>query len=1012
MALKVSDNEPQRAKAYLDSNYHELRKEGQKARQKLEEEAAGGIYEDRVNGLRVSLQTGEVSINGNAMIPVPARVSSSAQFKAPMGTRVRWCSVIASDEEGEWLQLTDSSDGALIDVFAYRAKPAPLKDALRAQLERDFLREERESLALRSETAADGAAQIAHDPKTRQSASLRSLLLTAVGALPFIQSEQRTRMCDSCLDILQHLDVSSKPGGGLVFLTDKDNCDALAQELTSDLTSPSERRLFVALLLQAAVNALDKQQAPAAAAAARRIDSAIARAAAPASKARSAGPWILGGLDERPAAGLDGAKPLLSQEKGGLRLCGLFYSPFEGYKEEGFEDRRASVLHEPWALLFFQKLKATLAEPKLHDLKGNLLVFHCPEARMPLLMYLPAIGNNEEGNPGMLWEVGPPHPAAHRTFIVRALQPYGQGAFSRWLVYTLDANMCSYGHADRFFAGISAGETQAWTPGLRAQHGFLFGGLYSADGALCDSWPGVGSNSFLRGVVLRRDRVLLQRTADQLALSAAGLGHLIPNEWKEQHSVAPDLVDGLMPGVLVRHFEFWRSGERTLWAYRMTSGLHARDTAEREAHKVSKSVYRTEWYDGYALHVELDAGGGAAIVRRVKRTDPLRKDVRRTDGPARLTLMNVLGCAPRSTAQRILSVLTRLVPQTEILFWTDGSVERDGEECRIYSIEIPRHELSFKPVEMWLPGESNPRVRILCNELSGMWLVEDCTIPALQKHIARLRHGVWLVNAEYEYYLLLPLFEVVPTTQSMCKLSTDYTVQYFAHIGYHAHVNAGTRPFTSAAKSGNDPGGLPSYIVYPLHVSGSHLRLTSVVAALYLAYLRLMTREYALVPPLLLQAFKDTPYDQALESGLVSAIMQGGRGSSFKHPDVLACQLPLMLMCLENGSSVLDRATVKASYAAYVMDEQNISPECLIPPATEVRLCEWTGEVGRKRQIEGRLELLRNSEADSLQVIIPPTKHRAQSFTVRDSMQEARQQGGAIWDKWLSWTSEQLDLAR
>ena len=119
-----------------------------------------------------------------------------------------------------------------------------------------------------------------------------------------------------------------------------------------------------------------------------------------------------------------------------------------------------------------------------------------------------------------------------------------------------------------------------------------------------------------------------------------------------------------------------------------------------------------------------------------------------------------------------------------------------------------------------------------------------------------------------------------------------------------------------------------------------------------------------------------------------------------------------MLMCLENGSSVLDRATVKASYAAYVMDEQNISPECLIPPATEVRLCEWTGEVGRKRQIEGRLELLRNSEADSLQVIIPPTKHRAQSFTVRDSMQEARQQGGAIWDKWLSWTSEQLDLAR
>ena len=500
-------------------------------------------------------------------------------------------------------------------------------------------------------------------------------------------------------------------------------------------------------------------------------------------------------------------------------------------------------------------------------------------------------------------------------------------------------------------------------------------------------------------------------------MSAAGLGHLVLNEWKEQHFIAPDLLDGLLPGVLIRHFEFWRSGESALWGYRMTSALDARNTAEREAQKVSKSVYRTEWYDGYALHVEMDEGGAAAIVRRVKRTDPLLKDVRRTDSPARLTLMNVLGCAPRSPAHRILSVLTRLIPQTEILFWTDASVERDGEECRIHSIEIPRHELSFRPVEVWLPGESTPRVRILCIELAGMWLVEDCTMPALQRHIARLRHGVWLVNAEYEYFLLLPLVDVQQTTQSMCKLSTDYAVPYFSHIGYHAHINAGLKQFGDAGthKSGFDPGGLPSFIVYPLHVSGSHLRLNSVVAALYLAYLRLMTRDYALVPPLLLQAFKDTPYDQELESGLVSAIIRGGSRnstSSFKHPDMVACALPLMLMCLENGSSVLERSTVKDHYAEYVMSEHNISPECLVPPSTEIRICDWTGELGRKRQIEGRLELLAKSEAESLQVIIPPAKHRAQNFTVRDTMHEARQQGGAIWDKWLTSTAEQLDLAR
>lgn len=520
MALKVSDNEPHRAKAYLDSNYQELRKEGQKARQKLEEEAAGGIYEDRLNGLRVSLQTGEVSINGNAMIPVPAHVSSSPQFKVPMGTRIQWCSVIASDEEGEWLQLTDSSDGALIDVFAYRSRPAPLKDALRAQLERDALREESQNLALRSETASKGAAEIAHDLQARSSTSLRSLLLATVGALPFVEQQQRTRMCDTCLDVLRHLDVGSKPCGGLVFLADKDNCNALAQELASELTSPSERRLFVALLLQAATTALAKQHTTGAKQRDRKFDSALARAAAPASK--NAGPWILGGLDERPAA-ISGGKPLLSQEKGGLRLCGLFYSPLEGYIDETYEP----TMREPWALLFFEKLKATLADPKLHGLKEHLLIFNCLEARMPLLMYLPALGEKEEGNPGMLWEVGPPYSAAHPTFIVRALFPYGEGAFSRWLVYTLDADACSYGHTDRFFPTTSIEDsTQVLRPGFRAQRGFLFGGLYNSDGSLLDSWPGVGSNDCLRGVVLRRNRAILQsvyRVSNRCAPLSPGL---------------------------------------------------------------------------------------------------------------------------------------------------------------------------------------------------------------------------------------------------------------------------------------------------------------------------------------------------------------------------------------------------------------------------------------------------------------------------------------------------------
>ena len=65
-----------------------------------------------------------------------------------------------------------------------------------------------------------------------------------------------------------------------------------------------------------------------------------------------------------------------------------------------------------------------------------------------------------------------------------------------------------------------------------------------------------------------------------------------------------------------------------------------------------------------------------------------------------------------------------------------------------------------------------------------------------------------------------------------------------------------------------------AYFLYTLHVSRSHVRVSSVVSALYLLLLKLVTRRYVELPPLIKAAFKDSPYDDKAEGYLVGAALQ------------------------------------------------------------------------------------------------------------------------------------------
>jgi len=1009
MALKASDNDYHRARAYLDSNFESLKADGRRERQRLQNMAIGGIYEERKNQLRVSLQTGEVTINGRALIPVPEKVASHEDFRAAMGWGAMFCSTMGSNEEGEWLQIKRRTDGALIDAFAYKTKPAELPNAIRARQELAKLGEELEALE-----GATSAAHCGSEPE------LRGVLSRTIDALRdlHIDKKDAAALRTRCLETLAHLGVSRKPNG-LCFLVDVANCQALAASLPEQvLPLPAERQLFAHLLHHGALDALAKQRE-------RRREVKGSKAAS----SSTSGPWILGGLDERALTpGLP--PPLLAQEKEGLRFCGRLFQPVSVLQPErtaaneptdgGNVSAEADApSREPWMLLFWRKLRYTRAQPgDLQDLLEKLLLFYCPDAQMPLLMYMPAFGDHADGNPGMLYEVGPPSAqpeSARPDFIVRALVPCGQQAFSRLSVYSSNKEACLFGHTCYLAQAGSNGEPIL--PGLRHEGGFLFGILYKPTGELLDPDvdPRTQQRSSLRHVGLRCTRPDVQRTADMKALCSANLSHLSEDElWLHLQYVPPRLVDGLLPGVLTRSFEFWLAGPRTLWGYRMTAALQSRDDEEIHASKSMKSVYRKEWYDGFALHIVLDSSGNAATVRRIRRFDPVRRDFQRDNEPPVLTLLNVLRCPPHSTAQRLLRVLVRLVPQTEMLFWTDAAEPTDGEGCRLHSIQIPRHELTFRPTMVWEPGASDPSLRIMCDELTSMWLVEDCEQPALQKHIQRLRHGVWLTNSEHEYFLLLPLLKLEQRLIPFCKLSTDYHFAYTYAIGRQSHVGFRTPVYSiNAHPHAGDP---VSYFLYPLHVSGSHLRITSVAAALHLAHLRLMTREYNAVPPLIKAAFKDVPYDDQIEGGLVVEILNF-KESSHIAVDGIACIMPLILACLENGFwrtvsiAALQGNSIRTIYMRYVIGIKDVSPECLVEPEHELLLCEWLGMLGRQELIKAELRLLK-SDKTSESLPIPPARTAGGEFQRRNRELEPRANGGVFWREWISRCPKILANAR
>ena len=165
------------------------------------------------------MQTGEVSVNNRAMIPVPPYVASTSNFRCAMHWRqMHWCSVVSMDEESEWYQI-EQKDGATLDMYAFMAKPAKETETLHAQFEKEKLSNE--------VLAATSSAQAASKDAARSvGPEVRAMLWRVVSSLPFLQQSRHTVVFDQCIATLTRLGITSE-SGCLTLLTDTDSCEAL-----------------------------------------------------------------------------------------------------------------------------------------------------------------------------------------------------------------------------------------------------------------------------------------------------------------------------------------------------------------------------------------------------------------------------------------------------------------------------------------------------------------------------------------------------------------------------------------------------------------------------------------------------------------------------------------------------------------------------------------------------------------------------------------------------------------
>lgn len=254
------------------------------------------------------------------------------------------------------------------------------------------------------------------------------------------------------------------------------------------------------------------------------------------------------------------------------------------------------------------------------------------------------------------------------------------------------------------------------------------------------------------------------------------------------------------------------------------------------------------------------------------------------------TLVNTLDVVPGSELERIVSVLRRVDNMAGVLLWTRAGCAQPehpqeltagltfprarslhGERVPLHTVELPDLETAFTIRRQ--PGKP---AMLVSADFAGLSL-SDARPKALDQLAAGLPYSLVLEDERHTLSLLVPNYPCMPVT-----------------ISRDAPLSTESKPLKNTFWSSSMPAKL---YLYPVHASGTFLAPPSLAAALLLATLRLMNRNYSDAARLLRTCFKDSAYTGE-EDFLYGGILRSQRDA---HPDAHAVRLLAALVGASTG---------------------------------------------------------------------------------------------------------------
>jgi len=349
------------------------------------------------------------------------------------------------------------------------------------------------------------------------------------------------------------------------------------------------------------------------------------------------------------------------------------------------------------------------------------------------------------------------------------------------------------------------------------------------------------------------------------------------SEGWEQYIPARNLR-GLLPDALVESYRFWQVS---------SDDLVGEMIGRQGEYKIYVKMMRQLGKNGdAALYDEKERvvlGCGARIMRIPINDDGKDPTIKK------MTLLDIQKAPKDSPLHSIQEVLCQIESLSHILVWTYEEV-KEGSECKIDLIELPRMELTFR-IDDYGDGP-----RLYSVDL-GNKFVSNYRSELSNQMVNRIPHALILEDSSQKRSLLVPNIKFMRP----CVKGQPFSSQVYANP-YDWEWN----------KTRKMP-----YFLYRIHTSESFLYTTTLSSNLYLLALRFANREYHRAFALSESLVVDGSLTK--EEKLIITVIE-----SFKDPHPNAHAVRLKIKCGLSSQFELKEGDV----LGYISKRSHISANC------------------------------------------------------------------------------------